>query len=210
MRVAVGGEPEGAVAEIDLGTLLHLHRRVDHLSRLLLPEDLGESLAVERAPRIEGAAQTGMSDEGRVVAAEGRSAEDMIGMHVGEHHVADRLVGAPGDLPAQPLPVGETAAGFRDEHPVPPDDETDIGDTVGVFRRRLGIGPAPDEGAGCDLLHRHGIDGKARPRQAAQAKPAEQSRAACDGGAQRPPPPDSSPGHIRAAIDRFLPVNLSI
>jgi hypothetical protein len=40
-----------------------------------------------------------------------------------------------------------------------PDDETDIGDTVGVFRRRLGIGPAPDEGAGCDLLHRHGIDG---------------------------------------------------
>jgi glyoxylase-like metal-dependent hydrolase (beta-lactamase superfamily II) len=36
---------------------------VDHLSRLLLPEDLGESLAVERAPRIEGAAQTGMSGE---------------------------------------------------------------------------------------------------------------------------------------------------
>ena len=129
-------QPQPAVAEID--------RRASGPTSsvgmttgpaVLAPEHRGQPRAVVVAARRERRGEGGVADElGRVV-EEGAGAEGVVGMHVADHHVADRPVGAGADLGAQPGAVGEAAAGVDDEHRVPADHEADVGDAAGVAAR---------------------------------------------------------------------------
>ena len=137
------------------------------------PENVGQPRPIEFAAGVEQRAKPVVADEGRPVRGKGGRAETMIGVTMGQDHMADRLVRALRDLGAQPLTIRETPAGVGDEHAVAADDEADIGDAVVVLRRRLLMRAAADEDAGPDLFHREGPGRVRERRQAAQAEAAE-------------------------------------
>ena len=101
--------------------------------------------------------------------------------------IADRQIGLLPDGSAQPLAIGQAAAGVGDQHRLAPDDETDIGDGIVIAGAGILIDAAPDMEAGRHFFGGEGTgagcrrDGPQGSGQAAETKPAGQGTATRQG-----------------------------
>ena len=95
-----------------------------------------------------------MADEIGVVVSKGGRAEDMVGMHMGEDHIANRAIGMRADRRAQRRSLGEAAAGVDDRDSIGADNESDIGDAVLVGCGSLALHAVVNEYSGGDFGYR--------------------------------------------------------
>jgi hypothetical protein len=94
-----------------------------------------------------------MADELRLICRESGRAEDVVGMDVGQHHIADRPVRRGADRVPQALSLDGAAAGIHHHHRLVADDEADIGEPILVGRAGLLRGALMDEEPGRHLHH---------------------------------------------------------
>ena len=101
-----------------------------------------------------------MADENRMVRQEGYGAEAVVGMGMGEDHVADRQPGGRLDGGAQADAIGEAATGIDDGDGALANDEADIGDAIEIGGGGLGRGAHADKITLCGLHHRENASGR--------------------------------------------------
>src|SRR5437879_1341681 len=77
----------------------------------------------ERPRRGEGRDGAGVTEQPRGVPAKGAGAEDVVGMDMADGDIADRQIRLLPDGSAQPLAIGQAAAGIGHQHRLAPDDE---------------------------------------------------------------------------------------
>ena len=174
-----------AIAKVDLCDLLDGAGGIDHLTDVLCPENLHQSLAVVVPARIQRGPQAMMPEEFRLVPDEGGGPETMIGMDMRQDHVPDRLSGPLPDPRPQPVSVRQAAAGIGDENAVSASDEPDIGDPAPVDRRRFLVRRLPDEEAAAQFLQPRIRAGETGPGDAAEAEAEHDGLAAGDAPAGR-------------------------
>ncbi len=84
---------------------------------------------------------------------EGSCAEDMVGVDMGQHYVANRQLRCFADGCAQILAVEQAAAGVHDADGFAAYDEADVGDGVVVGCGRIFVQAAAEVDAGGDFTH---------------------------------------------------------
>ncbi len=93
-----------------------------------------------------------MADELGMVLLEDAGAEDVVGVNVGHHHIADWDARDARDVGPQALAVLEAPAGVNHGDGVPAYDEADVGDGVVVGCGSVFVQAATDEDSGGDFL----------------------------------------------------------
>src|SRR5690606_22849792 len=169
------GKPHDAPAKIDVGTIrAHLLGRKHDMADILRPKDLDQAFPIEVAPRLQGGAQSHVSDDVRSILVKGCRAETMIWMHMRYHDMADRSVGPFADFSAQPSAIGKAASRIGHEHRLRTDDEADIRDAVVIGGAGFRMQASADENAGRDLLKPGLFSRKPGLWRTAKAEAAEQ------------------------------------
>ncbi len=95
-----------------------------------------------------------MADEFGVIVSKRGGAKNVVGMDMGQDHIADRLIGAGAYCGAERDALYEAAAGIDDRDRVAADNKADIGDSVFVCGRRLLMHPLVNEYPCGDFRHR--------------------------------------------------------
>ena len=192
MSRAVRPQCEAPAAQIEFEPVGNQNRRQHDLGTgCVVAEGALQPAEVVIAALGEGARQLGMPDEIGVIFAKRGRPEDVVGMDVGQDHIADRPIGTRADRGAQRAALLEAAAGIDDRYRSGPDDEADIGDRVVVRRRSLLMHSVMHKDPGGNLRYRQrrGFGVGRRHREEA-----------ADGDREPEQPPDNT-GEKQASID---------
>ena len=106
-----------------------------------------------------------MPDKIGVVAEKGGGAEDMVGMDMGQDHVADRPLGARPDRRSQVAAFLRAAARIDYGDRIIANHKADIGNGVVVCWRGFFVHPLVDKYSGGDLCYRQWRIGTTRRRR---------------------------------------------
>ena len=208
MGAGGGGQFQGPAAEVQ-----HLRprdgpgRADQDRARPGIRTDLGgDAFGPGVAAKLQRLGQAGVGDDLGAGFGEDLGARDMVGVHVGQHHGADGLVGQAADGGVKRLALRARSAGVDHRHAVPAQDDAEVGDPAPVVGGKLRVGAAIHVDARSDLgkLKRRGLgQGRAAPVPAGQVGMGGQPR----GGGL--PGQSLAGAHVRGLGRRQQPVRAS-
>jgi hypothetical protein len=155
VRRAPRVEDEDAMSEIELEFVADQQRRRNdpHVRHEFITHEPAKRVDVVLSARRQCPRQVPVTDEHDAFAGEGRVAKDMVRMHVGIHHIADRLGRDLAHGRRQTASLAHAAAGIDDGDRVVAHDKSDIGDGAGVRPRHQRDVADMDKYAGGRFLH---------------------------------------------------------